>query len=120
MDARSFLTNKDAMSVSSMFLNAALIDPGIISANREKLDASYKLSTCRELSYEAWGVVFGAIVRGSDGLEKFRLLPPVISTSPLCVSCLLDNDSLFELALSGKIGYYGIVRLAFQKGIWAK
>lgn len=115
-----FLTNKEAVFTSPMFRKANEIDPSIVDENLEKLLSSYSLKLCREILFEAWGIVLSGIIRGDEGLARFALLPSIISTSPLCVSVLLENKPLFDLALTGKISYTGIVRIALQKGIWAR
>lgn len=119
MNKKTFLTNGEAMSTSTMFRRASIIDFSLYSANVEKLEGPYSLKVCRELSYEAWGIVFAGIINGEHGLSKYLLLPPDIATSPLCIACLLENDALFDLVYQGKISYTGIVRLAYNKGIWA-
>lgn len=119
MNTTQFLTVRDALEISPMFRLARKIDPIIESENAAKLDHSYRLVMVREIFNEAWGIVFSSMIHGEHGLSKFQLLPPTIQTSPLCISVLLENEYLFQLAASGKVSYTGIVRLAHYKGIWA-
>lgn len=113
-----FFTNGEACAVSSVWRRAICIDITLLVRYQEVVEKSFVLKETRGLIYEAWLIVLRAIKHGTHGMRKYQELPVEIQTSYTCVAAILDYEPLFDMVISGKIGYTGIIRLLRLKGLW--